>query len=131
MTWQYGVPHSGSGWFHGTDGVAGFDTRIIRTFAGRPGSPVAVVIHRGRRSGRRHRTPVVAVPLHEGYLVSLPYGTDGDWVHNMAYREPRRMICSSLNVGVGDVQGGQGRPVQRRRATYLPVGGHMTVHASP
>jgi deazaflavin-dependent oxidoreductase (nitroreductase family) len=57
--------------------------RIIRTFAGRRGSPVAVVVHRGRRSGRRYRTPVMAFPLHEGYLVSLPYGADRDWVRNV------------------------------------------------
>jgi deazaflavin-dependent oxidoreductase (nitroreductase family) len=57
--------------------------RLMRTVAGRRLSPVAVVVHRGRRSGRRYRTPVVPFPLDRGYLVSLPYGPDRDWVRNV------------------------------------------------
>jgi deazaflavin-dependent oxidoreductase (nitroreductase family) len=57
--------------------------RVIGTFAGRRGSPVAFVIHRGRRSGRRYRTPVIPLPLAGGYLVSLPYGQRRDWVRNV------------------------------------------------
>jgi deazaflavin-dependent oxidoreductase (nitroreductase family) len=71
-----------------TDRLARFNRRIpnrvIGTFAGRRFSPVAAVVHRGRRSGRRYRTPVVAFPLDGGgYLVSLPYGADRDWVRNV------------------------------------------------
>jgi hypothetical protein len=47
-----------------SDGLAQFNrlafNRVMRTFAGRRGSPVAVVEHRGRRSGRQYRTPVLA-----------------------------------------------------------------------
>jgi deazaflavin-dependent oxidoreductase (nitroreductase family) len=56
--------------------------RVIRTFAGRL-PPLAVVVHRGRRSGRAYRTPVVALPLPDGYLVALFYGADRDWVRNV------------------------------------------------
>jgi deazaflavin-dependent oxidoreductase (nitroreductase family) len=69
------------------DRMARFNRRlanpIIRTFAGRRLSPVALVVHRGRNSGRRYRTPVLAVPVGEGYVVSLPYGADRDWVRNV------------------------------------------------
>jgi deazaflavin-dependent oxidoreductase (nitroreductase family) len=57
--------------------------RVVGTFAGRRGSPVAFMIHRGRRSGRRYRTPVMPIPLRDGYLVSLPYGANRDWVRNV------------------------------------------------
>jgi deazaflavin-dependent oxidoreductase (nitroreductase family) len=69
------------------DGIAQFNrlafNRVVRTFAGRRGSPVAVVEHRGRRSGRRYRTPVLAFGLDGGYLVVLFYGDDRDWVRNV------------------------------------------------
>ena len=57
--------------------------RIIGTVAGRRLSPVAFVIHQGRRSGRRYRTPVMPLPLRDGFLVSLPYGPERDWVRNV------------------------------------------------
>jgi deazaflavin-dependent oxidoreductase (nitroreductase family) len=56
--------------------------RIIRTFAGRL-PPLAVVVHRGRRSGQRYRTPVAAFRLDDGYVVALFYGADRDWVKNV------------------------------------------------
>jgi deazaflavin-dependent oxidoreductase (nitroreductase family) len=45
--------------------------------------PMAVVIHRGRRSGRRYSTPVLAFPTDGGYAIALTYGPDTDWVHNV------------------------------------------------
>ena len=69
------------------DGLARFNrlafNRVVRTFAGRRLSPVAVVEHRGRRSGGRYRTPVMAFPVDGGYVVSLFYGADRDWVRNV------------------------------------------------
>ena len=57
--------------------------RLIGTIAGRRLTPVAFVFHVGRRSGRRYRTPVLPFPLPDGYLVSLPYGPNRDWVRNV------------------------------------------------
>lgn len=45
--------------------------------------PMAVVHHVGRKSGRAHRTPVLAFPLDRGILTPLPYGTDTDGVLNL------------------------------------------------
>ena len=57
--------------------------RVIGQIAGRRLSPVAFLVHKGRRSGRRYRTPVMPLPLADGFLVSLPYGPDRDWVRNV------------------------------------------------
>jgi deazaflavin-dependent oxidoreductase (nitroreductase family) len=57
--------------------------RVVRTFAGRRLSPVALVTHCGRRSGRRYRTPVLAMPAGGGVVVALFYGADRDWVRNV------------------------------------------------
>ena len=42
-----------------------------------------VVIHRGRRSGRRYETPVNVFPAADGYVFALTYGPDTDWVRNV------------------------------------------------
>jgi deazaflavin-dependent oxidoreductase (nitroreductase family) len=57
--------------------------RVIGTLAGRRLSPVAYMLHQGRKSGRQYRTPVMPLPLGDGFLVSLPYGPDRDWVRNV------------------------------------------------
>jgi deazaflavin-dependent oxidoreductase (nitroreductase family) len=42
-----------------------------------------VVVHRGRRSGRRYQTPVNVFPDENGYVFALTYGPDTDWVKNV------------------------------------------------
>jgi deazaflavin-dependent oxidoreductase (nitroreductase family) len=56
---------------------------VTRTFAGRvPG--FAIVVHRGRTSGRRYRTPVNAFARPDGgYTLALTYGPDAQWVRNV------------------------------------------------
>jgi deazaflavin-dependent oxidoreductase (nitroreductase family) len=56
--------------------------RIARRFAGRlPG--FAIVVHRGRRSGRTHRTPVNAFRRPGGWVFALTYGPGAEWVRNV------------------------------------------------
>jgi deazaflavin-dependent oxidoreductase (nitroreductase family) len=57
--------------------------RVIGKIAGRRLSPVAYMLHQGRKSGRQYRTPVMPLPLGDGFLVSLPYGPNRDWVRNV------------------------------------------------
>jgi deazaflavin-dependent oxidoreductase (nitroreductase family) len=54
-------------------------TRHVAPYA--PG--FGVVVHRGRRSGRRYETPVNVFPAEGGYLLALTYGPDTDWVKNV------------------------------------------------
>jgi deazaflavin-dependent oxidoreductase (nitroreductase family) len=58
--------------------------RATRLFAGRtPG--FGIVLHRGRRSGRLHRTPInlFREPGGRGYVAALTYGADTDWLKNV------------------------------------------------
>ncbi|TMQ92370.1 nitroreductase family deazaflavin-dependent oxidoreductase [Actinomadura soli] len=55
--------------------------RVTGLFAGRaPGW--GIVLHKGRRTGRVHRTPINIFREPGGYVAALTYGTDSDWVKN-------------------------------------------------
>ena len=42
-----------------------------------------VIVHRGRRSGRRYQTPVKLFSTGDGYVVALTYGPETDWAKNV------------------------------------------------
>lgn len=44
---------------------------------------MAVIGHRGRRSGRSYRTPVMAFVNNGQIWIVLNYGVDSDWVRNV------------------------------------------------
>lgn len=41
----------------------------------------AVIVHTGRHSGRRFRTPIAIRPTADGFVIPLPFGTT-DWCRN-------------------------------------------------
>src|SRR4051812_11263327 len=45
--------------------------------------PWAVILHRGRRSGRARRTPLLAFRQDRTLIVALLYGEESDWVRNL------------------------------------------------
>jgi deazaflavin-dependent oxidoreductase (nitroreductase family) len=45
--------------------------------------PWAVVSHRGRRSGRQYRTPVIAFKRGTTLSIGILYGERSDWVQNL------------------------------------------------
>jgi len=53
----------------------------------RPLAPVvpgfAVLIHKGRKSGKEYRTQVNVFRTDDGYVIGLTYGPNTDWVKNV------------------------------------------------
>jgi deazaflavin-dependent oxidoreductase (nitroreductase family) len=43
----------------------------------------AVVVHRGRKSGRTFRTPLWAFRRGDVYVIALTYGSNTDWLRNV------------------------------------------------
>ena len=79
--------------------------RIARPLAGRV-PPFAMVVHRGRRSGREYQTPIFAFPCEDGFLIALTYGTGTDWERNiraaggeLIYRGQRYRLGEPVAVG--------------------------------
>ena len=57
-----------------------FLNQMMLKFAG--GRFFAVVYHQGRKSGHEYRSPVIALPTNDGFLIPLTYGSDTDWCRN-------------------------------------------------
>lgn len=54
-----------------------FNPRALR------GDRWQVIHHVGRSSGKEYRTPLEAVPVDGGYVMTLVYGSRSDWVQNV------------------------------------------------
>jgi deazaflavin-dependent oxidoreductase (nitroreductase family) len=74
---------------------------LVRTFAGRL-PPFAVVVHRGRVSGRAYRTPVLGFPAGDRFLVALVYGAEADWVKNVLAQGGGEVVARRRTVAVTD-----------------------------
>jgi hypothetical protein len=62
--------------------VARFNQYVTNRLAGPVAGwlpPFALVLHRGRVSGRTHRTPVWAFRTRDGYVIALTYGAGSEW----------------------------------------------------
>ena len=59
----------------------GLNRLVVHVAPWLPG--LGVVVHRGRRSGRVYRTPVMVFRHGDRVVVALPYGDDTDWVRNV------------------------------------------------
>ncbi|HET6317792.1 MAG TPA: nitroreductase family deazaflavin-dependent oxidoreductase, partial [Chloroflexota bacterium] len=58
--------------------------RLALPLAGTRALPLyGVLVHRGRRSGKTYRTPVVVRPTADGFIIPLPWGEGTDWCRNV------------------------------------------------
>jgi deazaflavin-dependent oxidoreductase (nitroreductase family) len=65
-------------------GIAKLFNRLALRVSGTRLLPLyAVMEHRGRRSGKTFRTPVVVRPTAEGFVVPMPWGLRTDWCRNV------------------------------------------------
>jgi len=76
----------------------------------------AVIEHRGRRSGRSYRTPVLLFVTGDRYRIALTYGADTDWVRNV--RAAGGAIVHTRGRAVPVTAS---RPAEDPHATWAPV----------
>ena len=67
-------------------GVARFNKRVTNRIQGLYAwliPPWVIILHRGRRSGRQYRTPILAFRRGRTLVVALVYGEESDWLRNV------------------------------------------------
>jgi deazaflavin-dependent oxidoreductase (nitroreductase family) len=77
-----------------------FMNRLQQSSAGKPGAYASVIRHRGRISGRPYETPIVPFATDDGFLVSLPYGPDTDWVRNVLAHGSAELVTDGRTQAV-------------------------------
>lgn len=75
-----------------------FNPRALR------GDRWQVIHHVGRSSGCEYRTPLEAVPVEGGYLMTLVYGSRSDWVQNVLAAGSARLEVNGELVELIDPQ---------------------------
>ena len=66
--------------------------------------PWAVILHRGRRSGRAYRTPVLAFRQDRTLVVALLYGEESDWLRNLQAAGGGQMVRGGRTYELGRPQ---------------------------
>jgi deazaflavin-dependent oxidoreductase (nitroreductase family) len=57
--------------------------RLMIRIAGRRFGHFAVLTHRGRKTGKTYRIPIIAEPEDRGFVIALTYGRKTDWLANV------------------------------------------------
>ena len=57
--------------------------RVMMKIARATHSPISIVRHTGRKSGKVYTTPVIVEPVRNGFVFALTYGRDVDWYRNV------------------------------------------------
>jgi deazaflavin-dependent oxidoreductase (nitroreductase family) len=65
--------------------------------------PFAEIEHVGRRSGRVHRTVILAFRRGDLVTIALTYGPDVDWLRNIETAGGARLHCGSEVLDLGPV----------------------------
>jgi deazaflavin-dependent oxidoreductase (nitroreductase family) len=121
MRWKVPFVLDGVRWMN----KAVLNPRQLRT-AGTPGAYADVISHVGRTSGKPYQTPIVAVPIEDGFVVALPYGTRADWVKNVLAADAASIIHAGTThpvdrpevVATSDVAGAFERGEQRSQNLF-------------
>jgi deazaflavin-dependent oxidoreductase (nitroreductase family) len=66
--------------------------------------PWAVLIHTGRRTGRRYRTPVVALRRGDELWVHAFYGPESDWVRNLLAAGGGQVVRGGRTYSLSEVR---------------------------
>jgi deazaflavin-dependent oxidoreductase (nitroreductase family) len=76
----------------------------------------AVVVHRGRKSGKTFRTPLWAFRRQNGFVIALTYGPEADWVRNVISAGGCELETRRRRYQVGDP-----RVYRDENATDMPA----------
>jgi deazaflavin-dependent oxidoreductase (nitroreductase family) len=96
-----------------------------------------VIVHRGRRSGRRYQTPVNVFSAGNGYVIALTYGPQTDWVKNVLAAGGCELRTGGQTVQLGsphlfhDQSRSSIRPFERQVLRILNVADFLSLTPTP
>lgn len=77
----------------------------LRPLAGRRWFPLWGVIHHvGRKSGQTYATPIVVLPMTDGFIVPLPFGGQTQWVRNILAAGGGSVRWAGVDYALSDPQ---------------------------
>jgi deazaflavin-dependent oxidoreductase (nitroreductase family) len=77
-----------------------FVNPLMLKLAGHRHNPQGIVYHVGRRSGHSYTTPVVIMPVPNGFDIPLTYGPNVDWCRNILAAGQCTMLWHGNNYTV-------------------------------
>lgn len=60
-----------------------YTNRVMGLIAGKRYSPIALLQHTGRKTGRAYAIPIIAASVPGGFVFALTYGDHVDWYRNV------------------------------------------------
>lgn len=60
-----------------------YTNRLMKKIAGKRCSPIALIMHTGRKTGRQYETPIIAAKCEDHFIFALTYGKEVDWYRNI------------------------------------------------
>jgi len=79
-----------------------FTNRWMLRIAGKKHSPIVIMEHVGRVSGRIYRVPLLAASYKGGFMFALTYGTGVDWYKNVLYSHEGKLTVNGRVVHLVD-----------------------------
>ncbi|MDF1597500.1 MAG: nitroreductase [Acidimicrobiia bacterium] len=109
---------------------------IMLRFAGQPGFYASKLHHVGRSTGKAFTTPIVAIPVEDGFLIPLPYGVSVDWLRNLLVAGGASLARDGIDfeldqpkvLDYSEVTGLLPERMRNRMRMY-EVGHYLSVHA--
>ena len=100
---------------------------IMGKLSGAPRGPFALVKHVGRRSGKPYQTPILVVPVEDGFIIALTYGPDVDWYRNVVAADGCRIVWHAREYVIDgveplDAESGRAHFPQPQRAVLRLLG---------
>jgi len=75
-----------------------FTNRLMMTIAGKKHSPIVIMEHVGRVSGKAYRVPLLAAAYKDGFMFALTYGTHVDWYQNILHSREGKLTVNGKVV---------------------------------
>lgn len=71
---------------------------LTLVFAGSRVGPFSKLIHKGRKSGKIYKTPVVATFVDDKIIIPLSYGDQVDWLRNILATEQCEIVYRRVRM---------------------------------